>query len=64
MAKTKQQLIEKDEGTETLKNKWYDEECKFSIEEMKKAREKWLIKEEGEGRAGDLPQKKRSSQNK
>ena len=40
---TKQQLIEKDEGTETFKNKWYDEECKFSIEEMK-ARENWLIK--------------------
>ena len=41
---TKQQLTEKDEGTETFKNKWYNEECKFSIEEMKKAREKWLIK--------------------
>jgi hypothetical protein len=41
---TKQQLIEKDEGTETFKNKWYDEECKFAIEETKKAREKWLIK--------------------
>jgi hypothetical protein len=41
---TKQQLIEKDEGTETFKNNWYDEECKFGIEEMKKAREKWLIK--------------------
>jgi hypothetical protein len=44
MKETKQQLIEKDEGTETFKNKWYDAECKFSIEEMKKAREKWLIK--------------------
>jgi len=41
---TKQQLIEKDEGTETFKNKWYDKECKFAIDEMKKAREKWLIK--------------------
>ena len=41
---TKQQLIEKDESTETFKNKWYDEECKFAIDEMKKAREKWLIK--------------------
>ena len=41
---TKQQLIERDEDTETFKNKWYDEECKFAIEEMKKAREKWLIK--------------------
>ena len=37
---TKQQLIEKDEGTETFKNKWYDEECKFAIEEMKTARQK------------------------
>jgi hypothetical protein len=36
-----------DEGTETFKNKWYDEECKFAIEEMKKAREKWLIKGRG-----------------
>jgi hypothetical protein len=45
--KTEQQLIEKDESTETFKNKWYDEECKFAIEEMKKAREKWLKKEEG-----------------
>ena len=41
---TKQQLIEKDEGTETFKNKWYNEECKFAIEEMKKAREKWMTK--------------------
>ena len=43
MLKTKQQLIEKDEGRETFKNKWYNVECKFAIEEMKKAREKWLI---------------------
>jgi hypothetical protein len=41
---TKQQLIEKDKGTETFKNKWYNEQCKFTIEEMRKAREKWLIK--------------------
>jgi hypothetical protein len=41
---TKQQLTEKDGSTETLRNKWYDEECKISIEEMKKARKKWLIK--------------------
>jgi hypothetical protein len=33
-------LIEKNESTETLKSKWYDEACKFSIEEMNKAREK------------------------
>ena len=41
---TEKQLIEKDEGTETFKNKWYDVECKFAIAETKKAREKWLIK--------------------
>jgi hypothetical protein len=41
---TKQQLIEKDECTETVKNRWYIEELKIAIEEMKKAREKWLIK--------------------
>ena len=41
---TKQQLIEKVEGTGTFKNKWYDEECKFAIEEMKKARKEWFIK--------------------
>jgi hypothetical protein len=33
---TKQQLTEKDESTETIKNRWYDEECKIAIEEMKK----------------------------
>ena len=42
--KETKQLIEKDESTETLKNRWYDEECKIAIEEMKKAREKWLQK--------------------
>jgi len=31
----KQQLIEKEESKETLKNRWYDEECKIAIEEMK-----------------------------
>ena len=41
---TKQQLTEKDENKETLKNRWYDEECKIAIEEMKRAKEKWLIK--------------------
>ena len=40
----KQQLTEKDEGTETFKNKWYDEECKLTIEEMEKARKEWFIK--------------------
>ena len=41
---TKQQLTEKNECTETLKNRWYIEELKIAIEEMKKAREKWLTK--------------------
>ena len=44
MKETKQQLTEKDESKETLKNRWYNEECKIAIEEMKKAREKWLMK--------------------
>jgi len=42
---TKQQLAEKDESTETLKKK--DDtmrNAKLHLEEMKKAREKWLIK--------------------
>ena len=37
-------LQKKDEGTETFKNKQYDEECEFSIAEIKKASEKQLIK--------------------
>ena len=48
---TKEQLTEKEEGTETVKNKWDNEEWKFAIEEMKKAREKWLIR----GWAGASP---------
>ena len=47
---TKEQLIEKDEGTGTFKNTWYDEECKLATEEIKKAREKWLIKGRRESR--------------
>jgi hypothetical protein len=42
--KTKQQLIEKEKSTETLKNRWHDEEYKIAVEETKKAKEKWLIK--------------------
>jgi len=34
--KTKQQLTEKVESTETFKNTMYDEECKTEIEEIKK----------------------------
>ena len=32
---TKEQLMEKDESKDTLKNRWYDKECKIAIEEMK-----------------------------
>ena len=59
---TKQQLIEKNGSMETLRNKWYDEECKIAIVEMKKAREKWLITGRREWRTGVPPQKKRSTQ--
>jgi hypothetical protein len=41
---TKQKIIEKDGGAEKLRNQWYNEECKTAIEEMKRARERWLIK--------------------
>jgi hypothetical protein len=41
---TTQKIIEKDGGAERLRNQWYDEECKTAIEEMKRARERWLIK--------------------
>jgi len=58
----KQQLIEKDESKETLKNIWCDVECKFAIEEMKKTREKWLIKGRRENERQEY-QKKRSSEN-
>jgi len=58
---TKQQLIEKDECTETFKNKWYDEECKFAIEEMKKAREKWLIKGKMEKEEQEFHHKKKEA---
>jgi len=55
---TKQQLIEKDKGTETLKNKWYDEDCQFAIEEMKKAREEWLTKGRRKTRIITIKEKK------
>ena len=39
-----------------LKNKWYDDQCKFAIEEMKKAKRKVVDKRnKGEGRAGVSP---------
>jgi hypothetical protein len=40
----KWQLIEKDGSMETCRNKWYNEECKIAVQEMKKAREMWLMK--------------------
>jgi hypothetical protein len=58
---TKQQLTEKDEGTETFKNKWYNEECKFAIEEMTKAREKWLLKGRREKEEQELHQKRKEA---
>ena len=63
---TKQQLIEKNEGTDSFKNKWYDEKCKLAIEgmktateEMKKAREKWLIKTEGRRKSRNITTKEK-----
>jgi len=52
---TKQQLIEKDEGTETFKNKWYDEECKFARRNEDSKRKVADKRKKGEGRAGILP---------
>ena len=43
--KETKQLTEKDDSTETLKTRWYDEKCKTAIEVMKKARKKLLMKE-------------------
>ena len=56
---SKQQIIEKEEGTETFKNKWYDEECKCAIEEIKKARQKWLIKGRREEEEQEYYQKRK-----
>ena len=56
---TKQQLTEKDESTETLKNIWYDEECKIVIQEMKKAREKLLKKERMENEEQEYVHKRK-----
>jgi hypothetical protein len=41
--KPNRSLKERMKAQKPLK-KWYDEECIFAIEEIKKAREKWLIK--------------------
>jgi hypothetical protein len=57
---TKQQLIEKDECIETFKNKGYDEKCKFALEEMKKAKEKWLIKGKGRRKGRNITVKEKT----
>jgi hypothetical protein len=62
ISETKLQLIEKDEGTETFKNKWYDEECKFAIEEMKKTRESWLMKGRKEKEEQEYHHKRKEAQ--
>jgi len=40
------------------KNIWYNEECKFAIEEMKKARDRWLIKGRRKSRSITIKEKK------
>ena len=60
---TKQQLIEKDGSTETLKNRWYNKEYKIAIDEIKKVTGKWLIKGRRENEEQEFPLKKRSTQN-
>ena len=56
---TKQQLREKDESTETLKNRRYDEEGTIAIDEMKKARGKQLIEERRETEEHEYHHKRR-----
>jgi hypothetical protein len=58
---TKQKLIEKDGSAEILKNQWYDEECKMAIEEMKRARERWLIKGRRENEEQEDHQKRKEA---
>jgi len=58
---TKQQLNEKDDSTETLKIRQYDEECKIAIEEMKKAREKWLNKGRSENEEQEYHHKRKEA---
>ena len=59
---TKQQLIEKDKSTETFKDRWFDE-CKIALEEMKKAREKWLQNGRGENEEQEYIHKRKEAQN-
>jgi hypothetical protein len=57
----KQQLTEKDESTETFKNNWYIEECTLAIEEMNKARDKWLIKGRREKEEQEYHQRRKAA---
>jgi len=59
--KEMKQLIEKDESTETLKNRWYDGECNIAIEERKKAIEKWLIKGRRENKEQEYHHKRKEA---
>ena len=43
------------------KNRWYDEECKIAIEEMKKAREKRLMKGRKENEEQEYVHKRREA---
>jgi hypothetical protein len=40
-----------------LKKRWYNEECRTTIEEMKKAREEWLIKGRREMKSRSITEK-------
>jgi deoxyribodipyrimidine photolyase len=43
------------------KNRWYNEECKIAIEEMKKAREKWLMKGKRENEEQEYHHKRKEA---
>ena len=58
---TKQQLTEKDESTKTLNNRLYNKECKIATEEIKKAREMWLIKGTGENEEQEYHHKRKEA---
>ena len=58
---TKQQLTGKDKSTETLNNRWYNEEYKIAIDETKNTREKWLIKGKGENEEQEYQHKRKEA---
>ena len=59
----KQQLTEKDEIAGTFNNRWFNEECKIAIEEMRKTKEKWLQKGRGENEEQEYIQKRKEGHN-